>query len=494
MKRWMLLLLSCVVLGCSSPFVSIDPEAYRAETVSAAPVEPTAAPGPDAPVSDAPEPTLRPLLREAYAIPETVQFDELEGHMTLTGTAVVEVPDVSALPRATAKRAAFDQDTVDALYRACFPSGGTFDYSELNGGYSKAELDAMLGVLTRYEAMSRVKSVRYFCETERKRLLALYDDALDAIPREATKPQLTDGKVTLMSAPMWNLGNVFAVDNAVTDGDASFTYLYEMDPTLNFFRTNETTYRRDVTRISRVRGLKPEGSMMQTDPYTAAELVQSFLREANLPSFTTERVAWYRNGRSVPEWYLVSCKRSVGGVPITSVYPFDSFHVTQSRRAYLEAAGTGAAWMLERLVFVVADTGIRRIYWDRPIALIEEGESDAELIPFSEVVELIRAVLHDVDRDRTVDMTETIDSIALTMVIWADPDAAETGTLVPAWAVYFTRRMGQSTDFGASSMLLIRADTGEVAETLHGPVCHDAACVSGLEVVPAVLGTYRFRE
>ena len=218
MKRWMLLLLSCVVLGCSSPFVSIDPEAYRAETVSAAPVEPTAAPGPDAPVSDAPEPTLRPLLREAYAIPETVQFDELEGHMTLTGTAVVEVPDVSVLPRATAKRAAFDQDTVDALYRACFPSGGTFDYSELNGGYSKAELDAMLGVLTRYEAMSRVKSVRYFCETERKRLLALYDDALDAIPREATKPQLTDGKVTLMSAPMWNLGNVVVPERAICAG------------------------------------------------------------------------------------------------------------------------------------------------------------------------------------------------------------------------------------------------------------------------------------
>ena len=35
MKRWMLLLLSCVVLGCSSPFVSIDPEAYRAESGSA---------------------------------------------------------------------------------------------------------------------------------------------------------------------------------------------------------------------------------------------------------------------------------------------------------------------------------------------------------------------------------------------------------------------------------------------------------------------------
>ena len=495
MKR-IILLLFCLLLGCTSAFTSIDPADYRAEAVLPVLSETTELPVPIEPTAalwnePTPEPTEPPLLRERYAIPETVRFDYSEGKITITGNAIVHVPDVSELPSARVFASSFDQKTVDRLYDACFPDGGTFDYSDQTA-YSRAEIEGMLGVLDRYAQMSRVKSVVYRCETERKRLEKLLPTAPETVLRTPTRPVLQDGAATVQTANEWGYGDVFAVSNEDAGGAASFSCLYEMDPTLNFLDTQNKNYRRDVTKESRVRGLLPEGCTMETDPFSAVESVQRFLTDAGLDDFSAERVALYANSRSYPQWYRISCKRTVGGVSITTVYPADSLHGT--RRTSAAKTRSTEEWKYERLVFLVADTGIRRIFWEDPVSVERLSGSGPELIPFREAVEIAQTILYEADKDRTVSITDTVESIALTMLIESDPETDGTGKLIPAWEVCFTKTMGSQGVSRGLQSIFIRADTGEALVWTAGVFCRDAACATGLDHVPAVLGNYKVAE
>ena len=135
-----------------------------------------------------------------------------------------------------------------------------------------------------------------------------------------------------------------------------------------------------------------------------------------------------------------------------------------------------------------------RIFWEDPVSVERLSGSGPELIPFREAVEIAQTILYEADKDRTVSITDTVESIALTMLIESDPETDGTGKLIPAWEVCFTKTMGSQGVSRGLQSIFIRADTGEALVWTAGVFCRDAACATGLDRVPAVLGNYKVAE
>ena len=489
MKRAIALLLcAAVLLGCAHDFERIDATKYQTARMTDAPEayflaeepvdpndlieEPTQTilsasntPRPSDEVEETTNPTDAPVrnsLREQYSIPETVQFDRKEGKLTITGNPVVEVPDVAALPQGTAVAVTFDQQTVDRVYDACYQGRETYDYEYDNlhiSSFPHSMIEEMLEAVAEYSDMSKIKSVRYRCEDEMKRIRQFEANATENNSFPKSRPTLKDERTVCTTTQEYRYGEVFGVWNVL--GETELAYVYRPASTLDFMACRQGQFVCDATKESQVHGLKPTKSTMATAPSEAVRSVRAFLERAGMEAFTVFQVSLMADTRSNAQWYLISCKRTVEGVPVSVAT--DSMVIRAYQPSDME--NNGAARLTERLAFVVSDTGIRRIHWENPISVTVKAEQ-TELIPFSEVVALGTALLYDAGKNTTIRRTLTVERLSLSICVIVDPNEAGKGTLAPVWGISYSTAMdGNEQAQTPIRTLFIRADTGEVLDS-----------------------------
>ena len=476
MKRFCLMLLCLLLLGCAHGFTAIDPDEYRAVRVTDVPTEQPTPEETIEPTDATPTPSPEPLkLRERYGIPESVQFDRTEGLLTIAGNPAVEVPDVYALPQGTATAATFDQTTVDRVFAACMGNRAAYVFPE-GAAYTQAMLDEALAAVAEYSGMAKVKSVRYRCETETARLKALKRSAPVDNPYPIAEPTLRDGTVLCQTLPETAYASVFAVDNGEVP---QLSYLYRPASTLDFMDSGAKNFVQSVTRESQVPGLKPAGVTLKTSPYTAMQTVRAFLARAGLWSFEPFSIGFYENARSNAQWYCVTCKRTQDGVPITSMLSSSAFALMLRPDIYSfseDMSFYGELWTYERLVVLVSDSGIRRVHWQNPIA-VTAAPSETALIPFSEIVDMTYAILYELGRDTHIARTATVERITLSVCVLPDAETNGQGSLVPVWGVTYTYGAEGQAHTVEPRTILIRADTGEVLTGSFRGITFDAATI-----------------
>lgn len=486
-QRIAILFLALLLLGCTGDFEHIDAEAYRTAPYTPAPtdaVNPDELPTLDV-MTNAPQPTETPVpqpLRERYQIPETVRFDRQAGLLHIAGNPAVEVPDVALLPTGTVDTATFTQEDVDGMFAACLGERKTRDYPAEMGDYPRDTLNEMQETLDEWKALALNGDANRQHDIETRRIRALSANALSRDPYRVTTPKLWKDEVLCVTTPDELYGAAFAVQNR--SGETSMAFVDRYASTIDVMLCDPAAYVCDVTKEAQAHGIRPPKLKLETDPHGAAEHVRSFLDRAGRTDFAIAGITLFQLPKRDAQWYLVTCKRLIGGVPVSTVYPNQ-----ENLRLAPESDLLDPAWAEEQLTVLVSDTGIRRVDWNHPIAEANVQAADLPLIPFAEVLEIFEAVIADYGKDTHIARTATVDRIALTMTVQDDPLSETGGTLVPVWSATFTCAAdARPSEVAADMTIFLRADTGEVllGDDPRSMTC-DAAHLAALPRIPAAM-------
>ena len=120
-------------------------------------------------------------------------------------------------------------------------------------------------------------------------------------------------------------------------------------------------------------------------------------------------------------------------------------------------------WFQETLALFFTEEGLRMFTWDNPQALVATANENAALLPFDQVQQHVRDLLHiglpayDEEADAHGELVFT--RMALTSVLQRIPNQSDEALLVPAWMLLLTTQRQQEQGL-AESVLLINALDG----------------------------------
>lgn len=410
-------------------------------------------------------------LRNTYEIPErcTGEFSFETDRICATVDAAVIMPDVEKIPMVRVKPAQFSQETVRACMKALCRDMPMYDTT--SGGYLKYQMEQTIKHLT--DAVSESTGDE---REEYETMLAYFKEQYLTLPDDPYASP-SDGTLREMyfSTYVPKVGvydGVYCVENplALEDGEIGATFraqndyksmqydlidwgqevgaliyysrnLYDSNST---FSSNRTIWIEDKTTV-------PEFARdsLHITPAEAQEQVQTMLNEigANLLVSDVYLFASANIDDRQPyldeDAYLNAAQAFCYMIPIgTNVNGIPARTVTESEGNNDKSEESMApSWLYERIFCIVDDNGIRSFHWRGPMAITEIVSEDVSLLPFPKIMEIfeqmVRAVYGGKRVDnRYIDTNIRVDRIALELQRVTDPNAIETGIMIPVWNFY----------------------------------------------------------
>ena len=218
---------------------------------------------------------------------------------------------------------------------------------------------------------------------------------------------------------------------------------------------------------------KAAGGKLSIAPADAQKTVNGFLTSAGVA-----------NDMAVREIYLVDNSDPSNGIPEASDY---CYYVVCTRHmdgipcSYLHNAVPSSlnddgcnSWGYEELCAYVNDDGIFLLQWMSPITVIETVTDHTELMPFTEINEIIHKLLsvkwgEEAKQEYCKSRTIEVNRIELSLQRITDQKQFDQGLLIPVWNVIGTvTTVGEYTAIECGSLLSINAIDGNIINVSKG--------------------------
>ena len=352
---------------------------------------------------------------------------------------------------------------------------------------TKTELEQ--AILTLQGDMERIEQNEYYEENKALReaelahLRELYSTAPDTYEPTAVTPEIE--QYVDSGNPSRRFMGVDATDNAGTVFRVSNESWYEslgkggIQNSKFVYCTSghngvvhEKNSTKEVKENDTIDNTAYPGLSMQ--PKQAAEIVRQFVSELDVP-MRVECIALYDNAamegdaaKDASDWcYLVTCQRMVEQYACAAIFGYSGTPGSDSE--------FGSAWIYERLVFLVNDSGIVYAEWDSPLEIGDIRVDSCKLLPFAEIQSIFEKMMQVIWQYQSQDyrnLTCNITEARLELMRVLEQGSTENGLLIPVWNFYGTRQRtftnGETDETIPGVMLSVNAVTGAVIDSAKG--------------------------
>ena len=432
-------------------------------------------------------------LREQLQAPESYQYEEQNGILSLVIDATVLVPDANTVSIVRTTGVDFSQEQVDSILALLWREEPMWDN---NPPLTKAQIEEQIASIERnLEALPDYQDEREYFETIR---LPELRERLKTAPESAepvvsdgklSVEQILDGKTDKVVASVTQLsihgesGAFFSVRNnpdntsvientrygrldvrkwALLDYQASADAQRATSVMASFMGTNVSP---DDMAIPAV-----EGGVALPSPAQAAETAEGFFSALGEDVSIGDMTLINLEGRNA---YLIRCARNVGGVPCLLRDGESTPLYTLSDDEELP----DAVWANETITLVVDESGISQVSWQSPHRLGETVVDTCTLLPFPKVMDVCANLLPLLFQEKwghISDMTSaaiSVDRIEFGMARILQNQSIDEGLLIPVWAFYGSEPFA-SASLGAQNsshqeprlLLMINAIDGTVVD------------------------------
>lgn len=481
---WAMLAIIALLLltGCAAQSRGTEPSPIQLDTAQM--VETAAA---ETPIQNS------STRRERLDAPETCQYEEQNGIVTLSIDAAVLVPEAAMVPVVRIGGVDFSQEQVDKVLSLLWGEEAMWDN---NPPLTKAQIEEEITSIEKnLNTNADYQDERDYFETVR---LPELQELLKTAP-ETVSPVQSDGKLTQqeildastdkVAARAMRLsihsesGQYFSVSN---NCDNTRVIEHTRNGRLQVSKWAMLRYQREQTRgsylpqmiLPNAFAVSPEDTavpaMLNTtvrqSPAEAAEIVRRFFAALGEDVSIRDQFLFDDAGQGL---YLFRCVRNVQGIPAILM-------AGESTALYWNSEDEekpDAVWGNETITLVVDSTGILQLDWDSPHTIGETMVEDCTLLPFSEILDVgvkMLPLIFDEQWGQVDDMTSAtiqVDRIEFGMMRVIKNQSIDEGILVPAWAFYGSRPF-ESASLGSKNqpksqsmrLLVINAIDGTVID------------------------------
>ena len=449
-------------------------------------------------------------LQKQYGIPETYQFEAqgADGLLNIAVDAVVNVPQVCAMPIYRVMKAEFAQETVSAFFQALCGDAEMYINS---GQRTKDQIrDQIVNVRKRIADIKddpQMAEELAFAEEFLPKLEKELETAPETIVEERTYGELievADTEAADNSAAVEEGAEEESTEAIVISTNTTYTSLnaYERDDEgINHVGRTFNVQNRDDSSVIRYSdccnpaagvnfGSSASFAILEDTDVDAEILSEIGLAPSEAKQMVQELLDNTGSGMVVGSIYLqddeqfgnyddivrpaeqyaykVYCVRTVDGLPCSYV---------SGGSESVDGDMMAPYWHYEGLEFMVNGDGIFSIYWSTPIEVIETVSEDAQLKPFAEIQEIFEKMMGIKYEPQAEyggnEYDFEINRVTLSLHRIVEQDSNETGLLVPAWNFYGKLTIasdgptGQYEELGESFMT-INAIDGSVIDTRKG--------------------------
>ena len=377
-------------------------------------------------------------LKDKTHADNSVSYELSEDNVSIKVDAPVTIPGGTQMSIVRVTPGDFTQEQVSAIWNTLIVNTEMFSTSD---EMTKSEIES--AIISAKEFIAKAENeeakARYNAQ------LSFFESIYNAAPeqREAVKADGTLGTLYMRSygssdkteyigfQAQDESGAVhFVVSNSYEDEtgyhDATLSYTRGMSGFSGDGAPTIERYDLEITDDS-----VPEQAAELGSPQSAAEQVQVFFNNTNIPfdiAFATlnyDGSSWY---------YLFHCTRVIGDIP-------SAFIMGES---YYEGGSAEYAktWTHETLTISIDSAGIRNLQWEAPVEITESVVENSSLIAFSDVQKIfdeMMMVTYGFQAHEAESLAIEVSDIRLEMLRIIEPNAADSGLLVPAWNFYGTR-------------------------------------------------------
>lgn len=425
-------------------------------------------------------------LREQLSAPDMMDVTVEEDHFTILAHAAVRLPETDTIPIITVKAGSFSQELINGLWDLLIGDKNMYK-PRTEVDRTKTELEQ--AILTLQGDMERIEQNEYYeenralREAELAHLRELYSTAPDTYEPTAVTPEIE--QYVDSGNPSRRFMGVDATDNAGTVFRVSNESWYEplgkggiqnskfvyCTPGHNGVVHGKNSTK-EVKENDTLDNTAYPGLSMQ--PKQAAEIVRQFVSALDVP-MRVECIALYDNAategdaaKDASDWcYLVTCQRMVEQYACAAIFGYSGTPGSDSE--------FGSAWIYERLVFLVNDSGIVYAEWDSPLEIGDIRVDSCKLLPFAEIQSIFEKMMQVIWQYQSQDyrnLTCNITEARLELMRVLEQGSTENGLLIPVWNFYGTRQRtftnGETDETIPGVMLSVNAVSGAVIDSAKG--------------------------
>ena len=481
---WAMLAISALLLatGCATRNKGTEPSPIQLDTAQM--VETAAA---ETPMQSGDS------LRERLDAPETCQYHEQNGIVTLSIDASVLVPEALTVPVVRTNGADFSQEQVDKVLSLLWGDETMWDN---NPPMTRAQIEEEIASIERnLETLPDYQDERDYFETIR---LPELHERLKTAP-ETVSPVQSDGKLTQeeildastdkVAARVMRLsiysesGQYLSVSN---NEDNTAVVEHTRNGRLIVSKWAHLRYQREQARgsylpqmiLTNAFAVSPKdtaipatlNTTVRQSPAEAAEIVRCFFAALGEDVSIRDEFLFDDAGQGL---YLFRCVRNVQGIPAILT-------AGESTALYWNSEDEekpDAVWGNETITLVVDSNSILQFDWDSPHAIGETMVADCTLLLFSEILDVgvkMLPLIFNEQWGHVEDMTSAtiqINRIEFGMMRVIKNQSIDEGLLVPVWAFYGSRPF-ESASMGSKNqpksqpmrLLVINAIDGTVID------------------------------
>ncbi|HWS30419.1 MAG TPA: DUF6034 family protein [Clostridia bacterium] len=455
---------------------------------------------------ETPEAAETVTLAEAYEIPETLSYSEVDadGKLRIEVDAPIELPSVNMLPVARVNAVDFSQEIVSLMFgRLC----GGYEMLETPQKSTKKQIEHDITGLEK-----ELENPEY---QDDERLLAEFKQMIEQLKREyptapeAVEPVRSEGILQEFTVKDQKNGAVicrYMGVRAYCAGKVGFSVVNNDDLKEMYVTREESgivyggrAVRRGAYMLFSLQeklGNYGQHTMLRiADESAVPDEAEGFLSVT--PAEARSRVQALLEGMDMKVWdvfltddenlgnydgivsdaahyaYKFLCVREVNGVNCTYLTSDSSI------------AGdlTSPSWYYENMQLMADDEGVFDMSWQSPLNVTEIVSENARLLSFPSIREIFRKMIcikyePKARAEHNENVRVCVDRIVLSLQRVSEQNSYETGLLVPVWNFYgrvFTisavTGKDDSSDFweGASeSLLTVNAIDGSIIDPLVG--------------------------
>ena len=432
-------------------------------------------------------------LRERLNAPETVQYVEKNGVVTLAIDARVLIPSAGAVPIVRTSGVDFTQEQVDTILALLWQNDSMWDN---NPPLTKAQIaEEIASIEFNLETLADYQDEREYYETiripELREMLKTAPDTAD--------PARSDGQLSIEQILDGATDKVVArVTQLSIHGDSGRYFYVRNNPDNQVVLENTRIGRLNVRKWAKLGyqafsdGARYDSAMtafsgtkvdpgdqmnpaagngdQSQSPAQAAEIAEDFFSSLGEDVSIFDMYLFEDDSQSA---YLIRCVRNVQGIPCILMDGESNMLYTQSA----DEEVPDAVWVNETITLVISESGILQFDWDSPHQLGETLVEDCALLPFSEIMKVCTSMLpllFDEEWGHIEDMTRatiSIDRIEFGMMRIIKNQSIDEGFMVPVWAFYGSDPF-ESASLGSQNqaakkskrLLVINAIDGTVVE------------------------------
>lgn len=161
------------------------------------------------------------------------------------------------------------------------------------------------------------------------------------------------------------------------------------------------------------------------------------------------------------EGYLLTYVPAPGGTIPCDYEPYSDFYLLEF---LTEEANPQYAlgWQQERAAIFVTEDGVLSFAWDDPKEIVNTANENAALLPFDQVQQHVRDLLHlalpvyDEEADPHGDVL--LQHMALGAALLRTPNRTDEAFLAPAWVILLTTEMDQRVGAAPCALLINALD------------------------------------